>query len=158
MKVAPGQALKHGCGLFLKNVRKTDLTLKDGLCPQCHKPVEEGDIGSVVQEFITWKLYPPHGMAFKNEMGSEVSIRFPRGQETILFQELQRQLNAYIQASLPKSSQGNGNGTATESQFMNSVRRGMSTRVIVSDDGEISYEEVDPTNPHASTSTSEKNP
>jgi hypothetical protein len=149
MKVAPGQTLKHGCGLVLRNVRKTDITLKDDLCPQCHGKVQESNVGSSVQEFITWKLYPPHGMAFKNEMGAEVSIRFPKGQEAVLFQELQRQLNSLFQASLPpRGPNGEPNGEQFGPQFMNSVKQAMSTRVVVSDDGEISIEDVDPANPN----------
>jgi hypothetical protein len=147
MKVAPGQTLKHAsCGLVLRNVRKTDINLKDDLCPQCHKPLQESDVGSSIQEFITWKLYPPHGMAFKNEMGSEVSIRFPRGQETILFQELQRQLNSLLQAALPKPPSPTANGTSE--QFMNSVRTAMLAKFTVNDDGDILIEDVDPANPN----------
>jgi hypothetical protein len=147
MKLAPGQTLKHACGLVLRNVRKSDIDLKGDECPQCHGAIRPTEIGSSVQEYTTWKLFPPHGMAFKNEMGSEVSIRFPKGQETELFQALQHQLNALIQASLPKAAP---TGHAeSDGQFMNSVKRAMSTKVTVTDDGDIVISDVDPTNPNA---------
>jgi hypothetical protein len=148
MKLAPGQTLKHACGLVLRNVRKTDIVLKDDVCPQCHQPIRESDIGSSVQEFITWKLYPPHGMAFKNEMGSEVSIRFPKGQETALFQELQRQLNILLQASLPKVTPTAGTGERSNEQFVNSFRQAVHTSVSVDDDGTLVISESDPNAPN----------
>jgi hypothetical protein len=76
-------------------------------------------------------------MSFKNELGSEVSIKYPRGRELELFTELQRQLQAWI-APIASAQQGKAPG-----DFVSNVSRAARTmpKITVDENGSIIIEE-----------------
>lgn len=51
---------------------------------------------------IKWTLHPPHGVSFKNEMGSEVSIEFPEEMAGELFHWLTAQLQNLFTATIKR--------------------------------------------------------
>jgi hypothetical protein len=130
-KLNVGQTLRHSCGLVFRNITKRPIEFQEDECPQCHTAIVDSHITTGSGDTVTWTLIPPHGMAFKNSMGSEVTISFPRGQETELFQALQHQLNSLLRASLPGLTQG---------QTRTTPGRGQPIRIpklTVNDEGEL---------------------
>jgi PHP family Zn ribbon phosphoesterase len=134
--ISPGQVFKHTCGYILRNIKKTDIKLPNGKCPQCGRDVETKSVGSMVQEYTTWKLYPPHGMSFKNEMGSEVSIQIPKGRELELFQNLEQQLQQLASAHQGQTVQDPFVQHVTKQvQLASKFSINEEGEIIVSDDG-----------------------
>ena len=130
----------HGCELFLRNVTKANVEFRDGKCPQCHAQIRDTDIQSAdtAASIDTLKLFPPHGMSFKNELGSEVTIKYPRGRELELFTELQRQLQNWIGPIAAKHQSGS-------TGFVGNVTRAARTmpKITVDETGGIVIEESD---------------
>jgi hypothetical protein len=144
MFLAPAHAFKcKSCDVFLRNVTKAPIEFKNDLCPQCGAPISAADIRPIGGNpaFDTLKLFPPHGMAFKNELGSEVSIRYERGREVELFQELQRQLQQWITPIV------NRTGVPPQGQagFVGNVSRAARSvpKVRIDEDGSVVFEESD---------------
>jgi len=152
MNLTPAHAFKcRNCDVFLRNVTKTPIVFKNDKCPQCGAPILPTDIRPIGANpaFDTLKLFPPHGMAFKNEMGSEVSISYPRGRELELFQELQRQLQQWINPIV--GAQQSHQGERGTPSFVGNVMRAARAmpKITVNDDGEIVFEEPDDVPPAA---------
>jgi hypothetical protein len=143
-KLAPGQVFKHSCGLTLRNVQKTDIQFRNDVCPQCSGPIKPTDIRNVVPSMNRLTLIPPHGMAFKNELGSEVTLTYEQGRELELFQTLQQQLQAWIEPILRKQNGNVSSGNPREG-FVESVARAarVTPKFTMNDDGEIVIEEGD---------------
>jgi hypothetical protein len=99
MKLKPRQTIRHECGLNYTNNSDQAIDFAGDVCPQCKNPVKFNDITGG-QDTTKWTLKPPTGMAFKNELGGDVSLQFEIGREVELFQSLQTQLQAYINAHL----------------------------------------------------------
>jgi len=140
-KIPPGHVLKHACGLNLRNVKKSDIVLPGDVCPQCRGAIASGDIGHSTPAFVTWTLHPPHGMAFKNSLGSEVTISIPQGQEDVLFHELTRQLNVLFQNHMRMRQPQNADNAA----IVERAKRALSSRVVINEDGELTIEDGPPT-------------
>jgi hypothetical protein len=146
MNLAPGQTLKcRHCTLVLRNVTKSPVEFRDGKCPQCHSPIAAGDIKHPIPQFQTLKLFPPHGMSFKNELGSEVSIRYESGRELELFTELQRQLQAWIAPIASERQNQQAGVAASGADFNSSVIHAARTapKITIAEDGSIIMEEPD---------------
>lgn len=135
--LASGGILKHACGLTFKNVRRESVSFPDDKCPQCGAKLQQGNVGSAVQETTTLILVPPHGMSFKNTMGSEVQITMPRGMEMDLFHEMERQLHQWIaQFSSGKAS---GGDAFNKNRLLAAGREALAKKISIDDDGNIVF-------------------
>jgi hypothetical protein len=109
VQIKAGQTLTHPCGLMYKHPGPQTLELAGDSCPQCGQAVTAKDhIKGGIPNTVVWKLIPPHGTSFKNELGSEVTIKFEAGQETEMFQCLQTQLHTLYAASQRKLGPNSG--------------------------------------------------
>lgn len=154
-KLAPGQTFKHSCGLVLRNIRKTDIVFPEDVCPQCRGPIVAGQIRNAVPSMNRLTLIPPHGMAFKNELGSEVTLTYEQGRELELFQTLQQQLQQWIDPIVRKQNSSHGNSAGPQAnggEFVDNVVRAAKTaaKFSINDNGEIVCEDNDGPPPAAS--------
>jgi hypothetical protein len=134
--IAPGEVLKHECGLIFRNIRKEAIKIPNGMCPQCGKPIQVASVGSPVQQTTTLTLIPPHGMSFKNTMGSEVQITMPRGMEMDLFHEMERQLHQWIGQFAGVSR---GPAEFDSQRVLAAGRKALATKITVNEEGEILF-------------------
>jgi len=136
----------HSCELLLHNVTKKNVEFKDGKCPQCHTVIRDTDVrsASTSASIDTLKLFPPHGMSFKNELGAEVTIKYPRGRELELFTELQRQLQEWI-GPIANAQQAKRAPQGPGGDFASSVMHAARTapKIRVDEHGTIIIEESD---------------
>jgi hypothetical protein len=151
-KLAPGQTFKHSCGLVLRNIRKTDIVFPEDVCPQCRGPIVAGQIRNAVPSMNRLTLIPPHGMAFKNELGSEVTLTYEQGRELELFQTLQQQLQQWIEPILRRQQGHSASGSGSNGEFVGNVVHAAKTaaKFSINDNGEIVCEDNDGPPPAAS--------